>query len=108
MKEIPWYTLAFTKTFITPICSLNLYFTAILIMKNRCIRRKSFKVTLALGLTSDGNKEFKLIAIDTLHCSILRNLGNAKIYHSIRFYVCLLLRQDFNYVYLRGAIFHFN
>ena len=46
-------------------------------MKNHCIGGKSFKVILDLGLTSDGNKEFKLIAIDTLHCSILRNLGNA-------------------------------
>jgi hypothetical protein len=77
-------------------------------MKNRCIGGKSFKVILALGLTSDGNKEFKLIAIDTLHCSILINLGNAQIYHSIRFSVCVLLRQIFNYVYLRGAIFNFH
>ena len=48
-------------------------------MKNHCIGGKSFKVILDLGLTSDGNKEFKLIAIDTLHCSILRNLGNASL-----------------------------
>ena len=77
-------------------------------MKNCCIGGKSFKVILALGLTSDSNKEFKLFAYDALHCSILRNLGNAQIYHSIRFSVCVLLRHGFNYVYLRGAIFHSN
>jgi hypothetical protein len=85
MEETPWYNLAFTKTFITPICSLNLYFTNTLIMKDHCIGGNSFKVILALDLTSDNNKEFKLVAYDTLHCSILRNLGNVQIYQSIRF-----------------------
>ena len=101
-------SVAFTKNSINPISSLNLYLTNILITKNRCIGGNSFKLILALGLTSDGNKEFKLIAIDTLHCIILINLRNAQIYHSIRFYICVLLRQGFNYVYLRGPIFHFN
>jgi len=87
MEETPLYTLAFTETFITPICSLNVYFTTTLIMKTRCIRGNSFKLILALDLTFDNNKEFKLFAYDTLHCSTLRNLGNVQIYHSIRFYV---------------------
>lgn len=78
MEETPWYTLAFTKTFITPICSLNLHFTNIRIMKNRCIGGISFKVTLALDLTSDTNKEFKLFAYDTLHCSMLRTYRMSK------------------------------
>jgi hypothetical protein len=85
MEETSWYTLAFSKNSITQIRSLNLYFTTILIMKNRCIGGKAFKVIFALDLTADSNKEFKLFAYDTLHCSILRNLGNAEIYHSIRF-----------------------
>ena len=59
----PLHTLAFTETLITPICSLNLYFTTILIMKNRCIGGNSFKVILTLDLTSDNNKEFKLLCM---------------------------------------------
>ena len=77
-------------------------------MKICCIGGNSLKVIFALDLISDSNKEFKLFAYDTFHFSILRNLGNAQIYHPVRFYVCVLLRQGFNYVYLRGAIFHFN
>jgi hypothetical protein len=90
MGKTTWYTIEFTRNFITTICSLNLYFTTILIMKTHCIGGKSFKVILALGLTSDGDKEFKLIAYDALHCSILRNLGNAQIYHSI---LCLCFTE---------------
>jgi hypothetical protein len=78
MEETPWYILAFTKTFITPICSLNLCFSTILIIKTRCIGGNSFKVILALDLPSGNNKEFKLFGYDTLHGSILRNLGMSK------------------------------
>jgi hypothetical protein len=90
-----------------PNCSLNLYFTTVLIMKNLCIWGDSFKVILALDLTSDNNKEFKLFAFATLCCSILRNFGKVQISHSTRFYICVLLTQGFNYVYLRWTIFNF-
>ena len=58
----------------TPICSLNLYFTAILNMKKHCMGGNSLKVIMALYLTSDNNNEFKMFTYDILHCSILRNL----------------------------------